>query len=184
MHAVINPLGVKTLGRRIPTPASFTEGRHCGPTSLEDAQRFMVDLLGRFQFSPVQYDELAVSSHRCIVTSKWCGVGGMHIAFSYFTDAIAKVYDRKVRSLLYSMCDKSPPCQSLLRRFIPLHMHNDLLDPYDVDEVAALKSFIDNRRMMHDRFRQRVSDRDRRILFKQDLIEEAMQKQKAKTKKT
>ena len=70
--------------------------------------------------------EFLKSVDHIIVTSKWCGVAGMHIGFNYWMDVVRKSLGISVPITTYSFTESEPVCQQLLVTFGPHHLMVDV----------------------------------------------------------
>ena len=76
-----------------------------GPRSLLELQSFMHDILVEMQSDSLLPGDLIFGKLRLVVTSKYCGVGTMHIALNYFTAAFEDVFGIQIQHRTFSMCD-------------------------------------------------------------------------------
>ena len=104
-----------------------------------EAQSFVHVILSEMKRHGLEPSQL-LKTRRLVVTSKYCGLGTMHIALNYFVRAFETLFGIVLEVKTYSMCDKSDVCKSLLECFWPEHLSEDVLDPFHPSFIADLNS--------------------------------------------
>ena len=112
------------------TPGDLKE--HPGPASLQELREWVSPVLQRMR-AKGSGDSTSLQNMTLLVTSKWCGVGGMHIALKCIQQHIPFAMK------LVSVCDFDKTCKKLLTCFRPDCLYSDMLDFYPADIVERVR---------------------------------------------